>query len=127
MAAIAFALFVAGATATLWYLGVPATSFGSVREPDLKIVPNEGYAKDLPDGTRVVIASGTIVNPSSETQQVPDLLVTVKDASGRSVYSFKIKPKVRSLAPGGRVDYSQMKLDVPRSAKETVMGWVLGS
>lgn len=125
LAAIAFALFVAGATATLWYLGVPAASFGSVREPDLKIIPNEGYTDLREDGTPYVIASGAIVNPTGQTVSVPDLLVTLKDASGRAVYSWKIKPKVRSLAPGGRTEFSELRLDVPRSAKQTVIGWVL--
>lgn len=125
MAAVAFALFIAAAMATLWYLGTPNIGFGGGKEPDLIIQPNEGYTDIKEDGTPYVIASGAIKNPTAQTLAVPELLVTLKDASGRAVYSFNIKPKVRSLAPGGRVEFSQMELDVPRSAKQTVIGWLL--
>lgn len=126
MAAIAFALVIAAATGALWYWGAPEVSFGSAREPDLKIKPNEGFFDFKPeDNTPFVVASGTITNPSAETQSVPDILVTLKDANGRSVFTFPIKPKVKSLPPGGRTEFSQLRLDVPRAATRTTMSWIL--
>ena len=56
------------------------------------------------------IASGSIVNPTSTAQTVPEMLVTLKDAGGRPVYSWKMKAKVRTFAPGAKVDFSEARL-----------------
>ena len=77
------------------------------------------------DGTPYFIASGSIVNPKGVQQNVPDMLVTLKDASGRPVYSWKMKAKVSKLAPGAKVDFSEARLDVPLAAKQISVGWVL--
>jgi predicted Zn finger-like uncharacterized protein len=127
MAASAFALVIAGLAGAFWYYGFPTTGLiMSAQEPDLKIVLNENLELNVrEDGTPYFIASGSIVNPTSRAQNVPEMLVTLKDASGRPVYSWKLKPKVRSLAPGAKVDFSEARLDVPRAAQKIVVGWVL--
>jgi predicted Zn finger-like uncharacterized protein len=127
MAAAAFALVIAGLAGAFWYYGFPTTGLiMSAQEPDLKIVLNENLELNVrEDGTPYFIASGSIVNPTSRAQNVPEMLVTLKDASGRPVYSWKLKPKVRSLAPGAKVDFSEARLDVPRAAQKIVVGWVL--
>ncbi|MBC6436499.1 thioredoxin [Nostoc sp. HG1] len=127
MAAVAFALLVASAGAALWYFGVPTGGFTmSTPEPDLKIVLGQNLElNERTDGTPFFIASGSIVNPTAKTQKVPEMLVTLKDAGGRPVYSWKLRPKVRSLAPGAKVDFSEAKLDVPRASTQISIGWVL--
>jgi predicted Zn finger-like uncharacterized protein len=127
IAAIAFALVIASLAGAAWYYGFPTTGLMmSAQEPDLKIVLNENLELNVrDDGTPYFIASGSIVNPTSRAQNVPEMLVTLKDASGRPVYSWKLKPKVRSLAPGAKVDFSEARLDVPRAAQQIVVGWVL--
>jgi predicted Zn finger-like uncharacterized protein len=126
MAAAAFALAVTGVGAAVWYYGVPTIGM-TAAEPDLKIVLNENLElNERADGTPYFIASGSIVNPSSSTQQVPEMLVTLKDASGRPVYSWKMRAKVRTLAPGAKVDFSEARLDVPLAATQISVGWVLG-
>jgi predicted Zn finger-like uncharacterized protein len=127
MAAIAFALLAAVAGAALWYFGVPTGGFMMVAtEPDLKIVLNENLElNEREDGTRYFIASGSIVNPTSRVQNVPEMLVTLKDAGGRPVYSWKMRADARSLAPGAKVDFSEAKLDVPQASKQISINWVL--
>ncbi len=127
MAAVAFALLVAAAGTAFWYFGIPTGGFGiSAQEPDLKIVLNENLElNEREDGTPYFIASGSIVNPSSSAQNVPEMLVTLKDAGGRSVYSWKMRAKVRSLGPGDRIDFSEARLDVPLAATQISIGWVL--
>jgi predicted Zn finger-like uncharacterized protein len=127
MAAVAFALVVAAIGGAIWYYGVPNMGIGMAgAEPDLKIVLNENLElNEREDGTPYFIASGSIVNPTSRTQNVPEMLVTLKDAGGRPVYSWKMKPKVRSLAPGAKVDFSEARLDVPLAATQISVGWVL--
>ena len=129
IAAVAFALLIAAAGAAIWYFGVPVTSFGmAAREPDLEIVLNENLEMNRrPDGTPYFIASGSIVNPSATTQNVPEMLVTLKDASGRAVYSWKMRARTRSLAPGEMVDFSEARLDIPLAARQISIGWVLSS
>jgi predicted Zn finger-like uncharacterized protein len=127
MAAIAFALLVAAVGGAVWYFGVPNIGLNMAgAEPDLKIVLNENLElNEREDGTPYFIASGSIVNPTGTTQKVPEMLVTLKDSGGRPVYSWKMKPKVRSLAPGAKVDFSEARLDVPLAATQISVGWVL--
>ena len=129
MAAVAFALLITATGAAIWYFGVPVTGFGmAVREPDLKIVLNENLEMNRrDDGTPYFIASGSIVNPTATTQAVPEMLVTLKDASGRSVYSWKMRAKARTLAPGEKVDFSEARLDIPLAARQINIGWVLNN
>jgi predicted Zn finger-like uncharacterized protein len=127
MAAIAFALFIAAAGSALWYFGVPTGSFSMAgKEPDLKIVLNENLEQnERADGTPYFIASGSIVNPTGQSQRVPDMLITLKDASGRPVYNWKMRPKTRNLQPGGKIEFSEARLDVPRAAVQLAATWVL--
>lgn len=128
MAAAAFALFIAAAGGATWYFGWLDNSFSAnVEEPDLKIVLHDNLelGRDA-DGSPFFIASGSIVNPTSTTQNVPELLVTLKDDSGRSVYSWTMKAPVRSLAPGAKTDFSQLRRDVPLAASRISVSWALG-
>jgi predicted Zn finger-like uncharacterized protein len=127
MAAVAFALVVASVGGAVWYFGVPTMGLGMASaEPDLKIVLNQNLElNERADGTPYFIASGSIVNPTGTAQKVPEMLVTLKDAGGRPVYSWKMKAKVGSLAPGAKVDFSEARLDVPLAATQISVGWVL--
>jgi hypothetical protein len=58
---------------------------------------------------------------------VPPMLVVLKDVQGRTVYSWTMNPPVRSLAPGGKAEFNEAKLDVPRSATELFIGWARDS
>ena len=125
--AILFALTVAAIGAAISYYGVPNIGLSSAaEEPDLTIVLNENLElNEREDGTPYFIASGSIVNPTGVKQSVPEMLVTLKDASGRPVYSWKMKAKVGTLAPGAKVGFSEARLDVPLAAKQISVGWVL--
>ena len=127
LVAILFALTVAAIGAAISYYGVPNIGLsGAAEEPDLTIVLNENLElNEREDGTPYFIASGSIVNPTGVKQSVPEMLVTLKDASGRAVYSWKMKAKVGTLAPGAKVGFSEARLDVPLAAKQITVGWVL--
>lgn len=127
MAAIAFAVLISALGAGFWYFGVPTGSFAmSGKEPDLKIVLNDNLElNERADGTPYFIASGSIVNPTSQSQSVPDMLITLKDAGGRAVYSWKMKAKTRNLAPGAKSEFSEARLDVPLAAAKISATWVL--
>jgi hypothetical protein len=127
MAAVALAILVTAIGGAISYFGMPEIGLSSAAaEPDLTIVLNDNLElNEREDGTPYFIASGSIVNPTAVEQNVPEMLVTLKDASGRSVYSWKMKAKTRALGPGEKVDFSEARLDVPLAAKEISVGWVL--
>lgn len=127
MVAIVFAMAVTAAGVAISYYGMPSIGLSSAaQEPDLTIVLNENLElNEREDGTPYFIASGSIVNPTGVKQTVPEMLVTLKDASGRPVYSWKMKAKTRTLAPGDKIDFSEARLDVPLAAKQISVGWVL--
>lgn len=127
MAAVAIAILVATIGGAISYFGMPEIGLSNAAaEPDLTIVLNDNLElNEREDGTPYFIASGSIVNPTAVEQNVPEMLVTLKDASGRSVYSWKMKAKTRALGPGEKVDFSEARLDVPLAAKEISVGWVL--
>ena len=127
IAAVAFAILVAAIGGAISYFGMPVIGLSSAAaEPDLTIVLNDNLElNEREDGTPYFIASGSIVNPTAVEQNVPEMLVTLKDASGRPVYSWKMKAKTRTLGPGEKVDFSEARLDVPLAAKEISVGWVL--
>jgi len=127
LVAVLFALTVTFIGTAISYFGMPNIGLSSTTEQsDLTIVLNDNLAlNQREDGTPYFIASGSIVNPTGVQQNVPDMLVTLKDASGRPVYSWKMKAKVSKLAPGAKVDFSEARLDVPLAAKQISVGWVL--
>jgi hypothetical protein len=128
-AAIAFAALIVVLGGALWYSGWLDNSLSaSGAEPDLKIVLHDNLEQGRsPDGTPYFIASGSIVNPTAKEQKVPDLLVTLKDSSGRAVFNWKMKAPVSSLAPGATADFSQLRRDIPLAASKISVGWALGN
>lgn len=132
--AVAFALTVVVAGGALYYFGGPAWLqglglAGTATQPDLVIEfpPAKQERRTLPNGTEYFAASGTVVNRSGRTQKVPPLLVVLRDAQNRTVYSWTIDPPVDRLAPGERSDFREAVVDVPRSATSAEIGWAEGS
>lgn len=127
-AALAFAALIAITGGALWYSGLLANSFTvSSAKSQLKIVLHDNLEMGKSaDGTPFFIASGSIVNPTATTQSVPNMLVTLKDASGRAIFNWKMKPPVRSLAAGAQADFSQLKRDVPMASADISVVWILG-
>lgn len=115
-------LMLIGAGAILWS-GAPNLfgRFGAAAESPLRLRDNPIERRELDNGSELFAVSGQVINPSGMTQRVPDILVELKDAQGqrgRTVFSWKITPERRSLAPGGTVDFNSAKLDVPAGARQ---------
>lgn len=127
MLGIGFAGIVAIASVFLWQFGIPSGAFSSPgKEPDLLIEMNKNLdLNQRADGTPFFIASGSIVNPTSQKLKVPEMLATLKDAGGRPVFSWKMKARANTIDPGGKIEFSEAQLDVPLSAKSISVVWVL--
>ena len=54
---------------------------------------------------------------------MPPILVVLRDARDRIVYSWEVQPPKRTLAPGETVTVNEAVTDVPRSARFAEIGW----
>ena len=129
-AAAIFALLATGTIAAVSYWGLPdwvpvSRPTFALGQPDLQLdVPaDQQERRQLPNGTEYFGASGTITNVGSEAQSVPAILIVLRDARDRIVYSFEVQPPKRNLAPGESVTVNEAVTDVPRSARSAEIGW----
>lgn len=124
-------LMLVGVGAILWsgapgILGQLGLSIGPAESP-LRLRDNPIERRELENGSELFAVSGQVINPSAERQRVPDILVELKDAPGergRTVYSWKITPERRMLAPGATVDFNSAKLDVPANSRQLELSFV---
>jgi hypothetical protein len=130
VAAAIFAVVALGAVAAASYWGLPdwapisRPTFAQA-QPDLVLdFPAEKQdRRTLPNGTEFFGASGTVTNVGKTTQTVPSILIVLRDARDRIVYSWEVAPPKRSLAPGETITINEAVTDVPRSAKFAEIGW----
>lgn len=128
--AVVFALVASGTAAAIYTFGLPGAvtdyslPFADV-EPDLLIdfPPAKQERRTLPNGTEYFSASGTIRNLSKAAQDVPPMLVVLRDAQDRVVFNWIINPPVDRLQPGQTADFRQAMVDVPRSATSAEIAW----
>lgn len=94
-------------------------------EPDLQLdfPVDQQDRRQLPNGTEFFGASGTITNIGTETRTIPTILIVLRDARGRKVYSWEVPPPQRTIAPGESVPVAEAVTDIPRSAREVQIGW----
>lgn len=128
--AVAFAVIASGTAAAIYAFGLPSalTSYSlpfAEVEPDLQIdfPPTKQERRTLPNGTEFFSASGTIRNLSQTAQDVPPMLVVLRDAQDRVVFNWIINPPVDTLQPGQSADFRQAMVDVPRSASSAEIAW----
>ena len=129
-AAAIFAAFAAATIFAVSYWGlpdwVPATRpLFAPEQPDLQLeFPAEQQARrQLPNGTEFFAVSGTITNTGSTAQDVPPILIVLRDARDRKVFEWEVIPPQRSLGPGESVSVNEAVTDVPRSARFADIGW----
>lgn len=130
IAAAIFAASALGLVAAASYWGLPdwvpisRPTFAQA-QPDLVLdFPAERQdRRTLPNGTEFFGASGTVTNVGKSAHNVPSILIVLRDARDRIVYSWEVTPPKRSLAPGESVTINEAVTDVPRSAKFAEIGW----
>jgi len=129
-AGITFAVAVALLIGLVSWLGLPdwlpvsRPTFGSTR-PDLVLSfpPARQDRRTLPNGTEYFGASGTVTNVGKELREVPPILIVLRDAKNRIVYTWDVAPPREKLRPGESVTVNEAVTDVPRSAKSAEIGW----
>jgi predicted Zn finger-like uncharacterized protein len=79
--------------------------------------------RELPDGTEMFAVSGQVLNPTDQRQTVPDVRADLRDAQGRLVYSWTIRPEKGSLPPHSAVDFNSAKINVPVNSRTLVLSF----
>lgn len=79
--------------------------------------------RPLPTGGEFLSVSGTLANTGRETRAVPPVLIVLRDARNRVVYSQEIAPPKRNLAPGETAEVNEAIADIPQSAVAAEFGW----
>ncbi|MXO59993.1 thioredoxin [Altererythrobacter salegens] len=127
---VVFALVTGGLIAAVSYLGLPdwvpvsrPTFAMGQRDLQLDFPADQQERRQLPNGTEFFGASGTITNIGSTSHDVPPILIVLRDARDRIVYSWEVYPPKRTLAPGESMSVNEAVTDVPRAAKVAEIGW----
>lgn len=127
---LGFALVAASAIGAIQYFGLPDLLGGqslvfAAPHPDLVIdFPAERHERRMmPSGDILYSVAGTIRNKGTSEQQVPEMLVVLRGAGDRIVYSWIVKPPVRTLGPGQKADFTSAAVGVPRSGEVAEIGW----
>ncbi len=82
--------------------------------PGLKVTVS-GKVRTLASGQTILEVSGSIINPASESQAVPELEARLLGADG-SERRWTISPAAVRLAPGAMTGFSGTITDVPGTA-----------
>lgn len=124
IAAAGAGLMLIGGVGAIAYFGTPTLAarlglpvgpvdvplrFEELRRPD---------RRTLESGNELFVISGRVVNPTTTTQRVPDILAELRDAQGRIVYSWTITPNRRTLGPKATTDFNSAEVDVPKGARD---------
>lgn len=132
-AAALFALVAIAAAGAVAMYGLPdwmplSRQTFAEAQPDLVLdfPPNRQERRTLPNGTEYFGASGTVTNVGRTRRTVPTILIVLRDARERIVYSWEVVPAKRQLAPGENVAINEAVTDVPKSAKIAEIGWKPG-
>lgn len=128
IAAAIAALVMIAALGAISYFGTPgmAAWLGIGEEAEVPLLlefPTKPERREQPSGNELFTVSGRIVNPTGETQMVPDIIAELRDASGRVVYGWRIVPPVRRLPPKGTADFDSAEMDVPKSAQKLTVSF----
>lgn len=124
IAALCAALVLLGGVGAVLYFGTPSLAaqlglpVGTVDIPLLLEVPRRPERRTLESGNELFAVSGRIINPTSQSQRIPDILAELRDAQGRVVYSWTITPPRRTLGPRATADFNSAEVDVPKGARE---------
>jgi predicted Zn finger-like uncharacterized protein len=121
VAVAAGALMLIAVAAILWTSapGLAAQlglSFGAQESP-LRLIDNPIERREMANGSELFAVSGKVLNPSGNTQRVPDIRADLRDAQNRIVFSWTIIPQQRSLGAKSAIDFNSAKLDVPANSK----------
>lgn len=72
-------------------------------------------------GDKLLALSGRVINPTDQIQKIPPVLGEMRDAQGRTIYSWTIRIEGNKLAAKGSVDFNTAEVNPPRGTKSVTM------
>lgn len=91
---------------------IPRLSLPSIPPPPLELKASAAR-KALPQGGTVWEISGTLHNPTSETQPMPPLEISILDTAGHVVSRSMLPARQAEIAPGATARFETSSLDPP--------------
>lgn len=119
IAAVAAAVLLLAALGAVMAFGSPAflARLGLPVAQAVKLdIVGDASRRTMESGNELLEVKGRITNPTDAAQPVPDIRAELRDASGRTVYSWTIARPVDRLPAGGTADFDSAAVDVPRGA-----------
>jgi len=89
---------------------------GAEFDVPLLIMANADAPRTQASGAVVQPVSGRVINPTDTDQPVYDILVEMRDAGGRVVYSWTIPRPATTLGPRKSVSFDSATVNPPRNA-----------
>ena len=124
-----FAVLALAAVVAMSTLGTPSwlpiekPLFGADPGLIVEFPASEQERRTLPNGAEFFGARVVVRNDARETRAVPPLLIVLRDARERVVYSWELVPPQRTLSPGEAMTINEAMTDVPKSAVYADIGW----
>ena len=125
----AFAVLALAAVLAMSTLGMPSwlpiekPLFGADPGLTVEFPASEQERRTLPNGAEFFGARVVVRNETRESRAVPPLLIVLRDARERVVYSWELVPPQRTLSPGEAMTINEAMTDVPKSAVYADIGW----
>lgn len=118
--AVIAALLMVGAIAAVQYFGLPRIGVGMgipVQTGEGLTITGSAERRRLQSGNELLAVSGEVVNPTGETQRVPQIRAELRDSQGRVVYAWSIAAPARELQPGESATFNSAETNVPRGGR----------
>ncbi|NOW47124.1 putative Zn finger-like uncharacterized protein [Novosphingobium sp. SG751A] len=128
MLAVGFALMASGAMAAVYQFGLPAwlpLPQTGHSEPDLKLTfpAARQERRPLNNQNDYFNISGTITNIGQNRRSVPSLVIVLRDARNRAVYTVEAAPPKPVLNPGENLTINTAIVDAPKAAVSAEVKW----
>ena len=105
------------------WLPIDKPLFGADPGLTVEFPASEQERRTLPNGAEFFGARVVVRNEARETRRVPPLLIVLRDARERVVYSWELVHPQPVLAPGEAMTINEAMTDVPKSAVYADIGW----
>ncbi len=86
-------------------------------------LPREPERRTLSSGNELFALSGKVVNPSGDSQRVPDIVAELRDKQNKAVYRWTITPPKRTIGPRQSMDFDAAEIDVPPGAHKLALSF----
>lgn len=128
MLAVGFALMTTGAMAAVYQFGLPdwlPLPQTGHSEPDLKLTfpPARQERRPLNSQNDYFNISGNITNVGQSRRSVPSLMIVLRDARNRAVYTVEAAPPKPVLNPGESLTINTAIVDAPKAAVSAEVKW----